>query len=250
MASNLYANTKITLINTSTQSGIITLPQTSDIPFRCVMFKDYTGYTNNNSTATLSTSGLDRFENGSNSIVLSNSGFSITLYANTYTNRWITINNLSLTGPSQGINMSLVPVLNPWYDNIFSQVLTTPLNPPYFHNPDNYSYFKVTFTLSGSVALADPAYGFFITFSNITQHFESYGIHFEGHKYNYTYSNLFDPYQLEFSYTDFFPFSGFSNGDQYTPQLYMMGYFSGGDGNYFTDGSLDFAVEPVKNYTV
>ena len=88
----------VTLLNSSTLSGVVNLPLTTDIPFRSIMFKDFNGYTSGTSSITLSTMGSDTFENGSNTYVLSNVFESVKFYADTYHNKWIT---LSTYNPSK-----------------------------------------------------------------------------------------------------------------------------------------------------
>jgi len=91
MSSNLNSNTMVTLLNTSTISGVVNLPLTTNIPFRSIMFKDFTGYTNSNSTISLSTVGTDTFENGSTSYILNSPNSFVSFYANTYTKQWNTL---------------------------------------------------------------------------------------------------------------------------------------------------------------
>ena len=89
--SNLNQNTMVSLLNSSTISGVVNLPLTTDIPFRSIIFKDFTGYTNSNSTISLSTVGTDTFENGSTYYILNSPNSFVSFYANTYTKQWNTL---------------------------------------------------------------------------------------------------------------------------------------------------------------
>jgi len=110
--SSLNSNAMVTLLNSSTLSGVVTLPLTTDIPFRTIMFKDFNGYTSGASTITLSTLGTDTFENGSSRYVLSNAYESLELYADTYHNKWITLNSYKPYKYVQWVSQS-IKFLNP-----------------------------------------------------------------------------------------------------------------------------------------
>jgi hypothetical protein len=69
---SLNSNTDLALINTTNNSGSITLPIASSIPGRVITFKDNVGnFTNNNFT--LICAGSDTFEDGTTSKVFNES---------------------------------------------------------------------------------------------------------------------------------------------------------------------------------
>jgi hypothetical protein len=77
---SLNLNTELALINTSANSGTITLPLASSIPGRVVNFKDSVGKFGTN-TLTLITSGSDTFEDGSTTKIIRESNGIIQLVA-------------------------------------------------------------------------------------------------------------------------------------------------------------------------
>ena len=85
MAAFVSTFTDIGLINTTTNAGTITLPLTSDIPYRQVIFKDAFG-TLSNKPLTLSTQSGDTFEDGRTTRVLRDSFGFQTLYG--YNGKW------------------------------------------------------------------------------------------------------------------------------------------------------------------
>ena len=76
----LNLNTDLALINTTTNSGTITLPLSTSIPGRVITFKDITA-TFGQKTLTLTTSGSDTFEDSSTTKILKESGGVIQLVA-------------------------------------------------------------------------------------------------------------------------------------------------------------------------
>ena len=106
--SNLNQNTMVTLLNSSTISGVVNLPLTTNIPFRSIIFKDFNGYTSGASTITLSTVGTDTFEDGSSTYTLSNAFESVQFYADTYHNKWVTLFSSSLNNWSKYQATSMV----------------------------------------------------------------------------------------------------------------------------------------------
>ena len=246
---SINSNTMVSLVDTTLASGVITLPYTTDIPYRCIMIKDFTGYTNKYSTVTITmaSGSLDTFETGLTSIVLSNSFFSISLYANAYSHKWVTLNNYGLTNFSQGQSNTLFGTYS-WADYSFNQILSAPIS-NVFVNPNNYSLFKTSIVLSGTVDIPDTAYSFYFALCNISKSTTVYGNHYNTLTYNYAYLNPVNSNNFSFNYIDYFDLSSFTNGDIYIPLLYIAGYSSGGF-NAFTAGIFSFSFEPVVNYVL
>ena len=93
MASNFFISTasEVVLVDARTRSGTVTLPTTSQIPYRILGFKDQYGAFSN-STFTLSTQTGQAFDDGTTSKTFSNAFTSINLYAATNINRWMVMN--------------------------------------------------------------------------------------------------------------------------------------------------------------
>ena len=218
--SNLNSNTMVTLINSSTQSGIINLPSTTDIPFRSIMFKDFTGYTNQFSSVTISTVGNDTFENGSSMYTMSNSYSFASFYADTYHNKWLTLNNTASWSQFRSIanvnmnnyqisniqvnysntfsNTSIVPTLiaaspQTFSGGIYDQALNTiPYSLATANAESNYLYFnsnqsiwKIHITVNGLISGVFDNLTTYFTLSNTTSGIETPLI-------NYTSNNPFN----------------------------------------------------------
>jgi hypothetical protein len=80
---------ELNLVNSAVQSGIISLPAVSSIPGRILTFKDRLG-TFEFSTATLSTSGIDRFEDSLSSFRMNNAFGAYSFIGGT-DNKWYSI---------------------------------------------------------------------------------------------------------------------------------------------------------------
>jgi hypothetical protein len=275
--SNLNSNTMVTLINTSTQSGIISLPFTTDIPFRSIMFKDFTGYTNQFSTITISTSGNDTFENGSNLYVMNNPYSFASLYADTYHNKWLKLNNTdgwSMYPATQNLNMNNYQICNLQlnYCNTFSNISVVPTliaaSPQTFSGPlydqplntppyslattnaeSNYLYFnsnqsiwKIHITMAGYFGNHNTNNRFYFTLSNTTSGIETPFI-------NYTSNNtfyIFNPSDnIQISLNDTINLSDMiqSSITPYTPITLNM-YCANDSGLHFTSSNMNSWSNP------
>lgn len=130
--SNIRPASDLVLVDTKLHSGTVVLPLTSQIPGRTITIKDSTGYCGK-STLTISTSGTDQFETGTNLYPLFTSYGSVKLVANegqwtiaqtaqptyltistlktiNYTTQTLTTSNITvssfMTGSSQGLHTS------------------------------------------------------------------------------------------------------------------------------------------------
>lgn len=102
MASNQSFSTftEIGMIDARTYNGTVTLPVTSSILGRIVTLKDIYG-ASSNSTITVQTTGLDRFEDGTSTKLFNTAFESITLYAG-QAGSWYTIGGSFLTTANIG----------------------------------------------------------------------------------------------------------------------------------------------------
>jgi len=106
----MNSNTELSLINTSANSGTITLPLASSIPGRVVEFKDIIGKFGTN-TLTLNTSGSDTFEDGGTSKILKESYGSIQLVASG--TKWYLLNGTQVnTLQVSTLNANLISSIN------------------------------------------------------------------------------------------------------------------------------------------
>ena len=103
----LSTNTEVALVATQTNAGVITLPSTSQVPFRQIIFKDSFGNFPNR-TLTLSTSGGEVFEDGRTTLVLRDTFGFQSLYG--VNGRWYTLGGTSLT--SQTVSSLTVSTIN------------------------------------------------------------------------------------------------------------------------------------------
>jgi len=87
MASSLDISTDVALVDTRLAVGSIQLPLTTTIPYRVFIIKDAYGSFGSNSL-TVTTQGIDTFEDGSTSKVFSDNFSYITLYGNTQNRVW------------------------------------------------------------------------------------------------------------------------------------------------------------------
>ena len=119
MAALFSTFTDIGLINTTLNAGTITLPLTSQIPYRQIIFKDAYGNLANKSL-TLSTQFGEMFEDGSTRRVFQNSYGFQTLYG--YNGKWyllggtdqtsMTLSSLTVSSVNGGIPVSLANVIS------------------------------------------------------------------------------------------------------------------------------------------
>lgn len=77
---SVSTNTMVSMLDLRAGTGAITLPLTSDIPYRVLTIKDIYGVANV-SSLTLATQGTDVFENGQSTMTLTDSFDAVTLYA-------------------------------------------------------------------------------------------------------------------------------------------------------------------------
>lgn len=114
--SNISTQMKIALINTNKKSGVITLPDINEIPYRSMSFKDYYGSLNYDSTVTLSTSQGTLFENGLSSMTLNTKYDNVILYGDSIHNKWLTLNHLNNSGSLYYNSESIKSIDAPMFD--------------------------------------------------------------------------------------------------------------------------------------
>jgi hypothetical protein len=106
----MNTNTELSLINTTANSGTITLPLASSIPGRVVEFKDSIGKFGTN-TLTVNTSGSDTFEDGGKSKILKESYGSIQLVASN--GKWYLLNGTQVnTLQLSTLNVATISSIN------------------------------------------------------------------------------------------------------------------------------------------
>ena len=96
MSASINISTDVVLADTRTRPGTITLPYTTDIPYRTFTIKDAYGTFGVNSL-TVTTQGTDRFEDGTNTKVFTNNFSYISLYGNTAIGKWQLLGSTQLT---------------------------------------------------------------------------------------------------------------------------------------------------------
>ena len=102
--------TAVTMLDVRAGSGAITLPLTTEIPYRVITIKDAYGAAAL-SSITINTQGTDVFENGASSITLTNTYDTTTLYAG-LPGYWYTIGGSRLQGAAFG-TLSTGVITNP-----------------------------------------------------------------------------------------------------------------------------------------
>jgi hypothetical protein len=102
--------TAVTMLDVRAGSGAITLPLTTQIPYRVITIKDAYGAAAL-SSITINTQGTDVFENGASSITLTNAYDTTTLYAG-LPGYWYTVGGSRLQGAAIG-TLSTGVILNP-----------------------------------------------------------------------------------------------------------------------------------------
>ena len=102
--------TAVTMLDVRAGSGAITLPLTTQIPYRVITIKDAYGAAAL-SSITINTQGTDVFENGASSITLTNAYDTTTLYAG-LPGYWYTVGGSRLQGAAIG-TLSTGVIVNP-----------------------------------------------------------------------------------------------------------------------------------------
>ena len=102
--------TAVTMLDVRAGSGAITLPLTTQIPYRVITIKDAYGAAGL-SSITINTQGTDVFENGTSSITLTNAYDTTTLYAG-LPGYWYTVGGSRLQGAAIG-SLSTGVIVNP-----------------------------------------------------------------------------------------------------------------------------------------
>ena len=99
MASSIDTSTDVVLVDTRTSTGSIQLPLTTDIPYRVFTIKDAYGSFGTNSL-TVTTQGLETFEDGATTKIFNTNFLSITLYGNTQNAVWQILSSATTTTTS------------------------------------------------------------------------------------------------------------------------------------------------------
>jgi hypothetical protein len=107
--------TEIAQVDSRTRTGTIAIPLTTEIPNRVFTVKDTYG-ASENSTITLVTQGSDLFENGLNTMIVSNNFGSVTLYSG-ITNRWSIISGTILTAMNVSSLTASTIFIQPGYNS-------------------------------------------------------------------------------------------------------------------------------------
>jgi len=107
--------TEIAQVDSRTRTGTIAIPLTTEIPNRVFTVKDTYGVSEN-STITLVTQGSDLFENGLNTMIVSNNFGSVTLYSG-ITNRWSIISGTILTAMNVSSLTASTIFIQPGYNS-------------------------------------------------------------------------------------------------------------------------------------
>ena len=102
--------TAVTMLDVRAGSGAITLPLTTQIPYRVITIKDAYGAAGL-SSITINTQGTDVFENGASTITLTNAYDTTTLYAG-LPGYWYTVGGSRLQGAAIG-SLSTGVIVNP-----------------------------------------------------------------------------------------------------------------------------------------
>ena len=131
---------------------------------------------------------------------------------------------------------------------LFTQILTaSPAIIAVYNNAANiFNTWEVTFTFDGTFFKDDTVYGYYFELSNLTQAFNTDGIHYNKSRHPYFDSNPFQPKITCQSYTDIYDLSLWQDQDQYIPLLYIKGTTK--SSNYFTAGSYHLCMTPIVTY--